>query len=89
MIAYSDPTVSVRPGAVAILDEAADHTWPTAKMIKATNPDDGDSFGAAVGLSADGKTILVGAPKEAGSASGLNGDQASNSQPGAGAAYLY
>ena len=85
----TDPTVSVRAGAVAILDEAADHTWSTTRVIKATNPEDGDAFGAAVGISADGKTILVGAPKEAGGVPGVNGNQTSNSQPGAGAAYLY
>ena len=87
--AETDPTVTSRPGGVEILDEMTDHTWSSKKLIAATNPADGDSFGAAVAISADGKTIVVGAPNEASNAVGINGNQADNSRPSAGAAYLY
>lgn len=49
----------------------------------------GDGFGTALGMSYDGNTILVGAPGEASSATGVSGNQADNSLPGAGAAYLF
>jgi hypothetical protein len=59
--------------------------WVGPVTLKATNADDFDSFGDAVALSADGNTLVVGAPYEA---SG-NGTPLDNSVPGAGAAYIF
>ena len=40
-------------------------------------------------LSADGNTLVVGAKSEASDATGVNGDQANNSAPNSGAAYVF
>jgi hypothetical protein len=55
--------------------------------VKASNTGSGDLFGWAVSVSGD--TLVVGAPAEASSASGVNGDQADDSLPGSGAAYVF
>jgi len=57
--------------------------------FKASNTDSGDSFGNAVALSADGTTLVVGAPGEASAASGVNGPQNDNRLRVAGAAYVF
>ncbi len=48
-----------------------------------------DLFGSSVALSADGSTLAVGAPDEASAATGIGGNQADNSAPGAGAVYVF
>jgi hypothetical protein len=60
--------------------------WTYRNYIKATNPDPADEFGGAVALSADGKTLAVGASAEA---SGSPANPSDNTQAAAGAAYLY
>ena len=40
-------------------------------------------------LSADGTTLAVGSPAESSAATGIQGNQADASLPGAGAVYLY
>jgi len=67
--------------------------------LKASNPDASDHFGCGgtvqghtgegVALSADGRTLAVGAPHEASRASGINGNQADNSTFDAGAVYVF
>ena len=47
----------------------------------------GDSFGHSVTVSGD--TAVIGAPGEASNATGVNGNQADNSAPGSGAAYVF
>ena len=47
----------------------------------------GDAFGSSVAISGD--TLVVGAPAEASSATGVNGDETDNSAPEAGAAYVF
>jgi hypothetical protein len=69
--------VFVRNGAV----------WSQQAYFKASNTGEGDHFGVSVTVFGD--TIVVGAPYEASSAAGVNGDQNDNSAPGAGAAYLF
>ena len=64
-------------------------TWTQQSYIKASNPGVDDRFGIALGLSSDGETLVIGAPRENSSATGLGGDQASNATEGAGAVYLY
>ncbi len=55
-------------------------TWSQQAYIKASNTDSDDFFGAVVGLSADGNTLVVGAPFEA----GMN-----NVAPASGAVYVF
>jgi hypothetical protein len=62
-------------------------TWSQQAYMKASNTDAGDNFGYAVAISGD--TLVVGAPGESSSATGVGGDQADNSAAVAGAAYLF
>jgi len=64
-------------------------SWAQQAYIKASNPGAFDGFGASVALSADGDTLAVSATGEDSSAAGVNGDQADNSAPQTGAAYLF
>ena len=57
--------------------------------VKASNTDAYDDFGHSLALSGDGSTLAVGAPGEASAATGIGGNQADNSAPGAGAVYVF
>jgi hypothetical protein len=61
--------------------------WTEQAYLKASNPGGGDAFGKS--LSLDGDTLVVGAAGEDSSATGVDGNQASNSASGAGAAYVF
>ena len=69
--------------------------WTQQAYIKASNNDgginggQGDGFGGALALSADGNTLVVGSPGEDSRATGVNGDQADNSCEEAGAVYVF
>ena len=54
--------------------------------VKASNTAAGDQFGCAIAISADGSTMAVGAYFESSDATGIDGDQADNSDDAAGAA---
>jgi FG-GAP repeat len=62
-------------------------TWSQQAYLKASNPGFADDFGDSVAVSGD--TVVVGAPQEASAASGVNGNQADDSLPVAGAAYVF
>lgn len=57
--------------------------------FKASNTDADDQFGRGIALSADGKTLVIGAQNEDSGATGVNGNQADNSVPEAGAVYVF
>ncbi|MBI3777099.1 MAG: integrin [Gammaproteobacteria bacterium] len=63
--------------------------WIQQAYIKALNPGTDDRFGVTLGLSGDGATLVVGAPREDSSATGLGGDQTNDATEWAGAAYIY
>lgn len=72
--------------------------WTLASYLKAGNNraydngrylDIGPRFGASLALSADGSTLVVGAPGETSSAKGVNGDASDTQTQGAGAAYVF
>jgi len=48
-----------------------------------------DNFGYQTAMSEDGSTLVVAAPGESSSASGVNGDQFNNDSPASGAVYVY
>lgn len=77
-------------GAVYVFrrDSSAD-PWTQRAYIKASNPDDGDFFGAELGLSADGSTLAALSPTEESAATGIGGNQDDNTAPLAGAVWLY
>ncbi len=62
-------------------------SWVQQAYLKASNTDPGDLFGSAVSL--DGNTLAVGAYAEASSATGVNGNQSSNTAARAGAVYIF
>lgn len=63
--------------------------WAQQAYLKASNPDAGDNFGYSVALSADGGLMAVSAVVEDGGATGIDGDQANNAAPAAGAVYAF
>lgn len=66
--------------------------WEQQAYVKASNTDGGHEFGTAVSLNLVGDTLAVGAPREFGFATGVNGDQTDNSEldnPEAGAVYVF
>lgn len=62
-------------------------TWTQQAYLKASNPDEYDSFGKSVHVS--GETVVVGATGEASNAIGVGGNQTDNSASYAGAAYVF
>lgn len=63
--------------------------WAQEAYVKASNTGLHDAFGGSVALGADGNTLAVGAPGEASSATGIDGDQADDAKPHAGAVYVF
>ncbi len=61
--------------------------WSQQAYIKASNTQLGDNFGASVAISQD--SVVIGAPSEDSSATGVNGDQSNNSASWSGAGYLF
>ncbi|MBL9156265.1 MAG: hypothetical protein JNJ70_02250 [Verrucomicrobiales bacterium] len=74
-------------GAAYIFQRTNGSTWAQEAYVKASVPGSPDNFGLSVAM--DGDLIIVGAPLEAGGASGVNGNETDNSLSGAGAAYLF
>ena len=75
-------------GAVYVFSRSGT-TWTQQAYVKASNTGEGDQFGFSVALSGDGNTLAAGAIEEASRATGVNGDQKDDSQPGNGAAYVF
>ena len=57
--------------------------------LKASNAGAYEHFGETVALSADGRTLAVGAIYEDSAGSGIGGDQSDRSAPNAGAVYVF
>jgi hypothetical protein len=64
-------------------------SWSQEAYIKASNTGGGDYFGTSVALSADGKSLAVGANQESSAATGVGGDQSNNSATWTGAVYMF
>jgi hypothetical protein len=64
-------------------------TWTQQAYIKASNTGAGEDFGEGIALSSDGNTLVVGSPGEGSNATGIDGNQADNSAPLAGATYIF
>ncbi|MBK7858944.1 MAG: cadherin-like beta sandwich domain-containing protein [Archangiaceae bacterium] len=63
--------------------------WVQQARLTGAYTEAGDSFGAAVALSADGSTLATSAPHESSSATGVNGNENNNSAASAGAVYVF
>jgi hypothetical protein len=57
--------------------------------VKASNTAQGDQFGQAIALSADGNTLAVGSINEDSNADGVNGNQGNDSAQDSGAVYVF
>jgi hypothetical protein len=73
-------------GAVYVFTRSGGN-WTQQAYLKASNTNASDGFGWSVAIAGD--TIGVGAPFESSNATGVNGNQADNSAPGAGAVYVF
>lgn len=82
----SDNSIS-NAGAVYAFTRAG-AIWTQQAYIKESNTGP-DYFGKSLALSSDGNTLAVGAPNEASSATGIDGNQSDNSLSSAGAAYVF
>ncbi len=77
---------AIDSGAAYVFMRKAD-TWAQQAYLKSSNSGAGDYFGYFVSVS--GETFAVGAPYEASSATGVNGNQSDNSMGFSGAAYVF
>ncbi|MFZ4985094.1 MAG: FISUMP domain-containing protein [Blastocatellia bacterium] len=62
-------------------------TWSQQSYLKASNTGSSDNFGVAVAISGD--TVVIGSFGESSNATGVNGNQADDSAPDSGAAYVF
>jgi len=74
-------------GAVYVFTRDVNNLWSQQAYIKGSNTEADDGFGYQVAV--EGDMLVVSAKGEASSATGINGDQADNSAPGAGAVYVF
>lgn len=83
-------TNSPNVGAVYVFDWDGTE-WTQKAYIKASNSSTGDQFGCGLALGGDNGAmyLAVGAPDEASSATGIEGDQLNNSAPESGAVYIF
>ena len=79
--------MSANLAGAAYVFERQGSTWSQQAYLKASNTDKQDLFGSTVATSGD--TIVVGADFEQSNATGVNGNQADNSDYGSGAAYVF
>jgi hypothetical protein len=79
---------ALESGAVYVFSRSGS-AWARQAYVKATNTEAYDGFGASLALSADAKTMAVGAWQEASSATGIGGNQADNNADRSGAVYLF
>jgi hypothetical protein len=63
--------------------------WTPVAYLKASNTHEYAEFATAVSLSANGDLIVIGAPRESSSATGIGGEQNDLSAPESGAVYIY
>jgi hypothetical protein len=78
---------SAEDSGAAYVFTRAGTTWSQQAYLKASNSGSLDQFGLAVSLSGD--NLVVGAPFESSNATGVNGNQADNTAPQSGAAYVF
>ena len=86
-----DPTqdVAFAQSGAAYLFSFEDALWGQRAYIKAPEPALSDQFGSNVALNAAGNLLAVSAPLEDGGSIAMHGDAFDDSQPDAGAVYLY
>jgi hypothetical protein len=77
-------------GAVYVFSKTATAPyWTQTAYIKASNSEANDGFGYSVAISGDGDSIIVGADREDGNATGVDGDKTDNNANDSGAVYMF
>ena len=84
----SDNTVS-DAGAAYVFTRDGFGAWSQVDYIKPPNAGIDDRFGYDIAVSANGNTIVIGAPEEDSAATSINGDTSNNTATAAGAAYVF
>ncbi len=87
MIMGKDNDVSAADSAAVYVYRQTGTGWDQDTYIQPIISDAGDQFGASVALSHD--TLIVGAPGEDGSSTGIEGNEYSNSTNDSGAVYVF
>ncbi len=96
---WTSPPLSLGENTLELQIEVPDHAVATYTLqvtrgadpityLKASNADPGDKFSSALAISADGRTLAVGALGESSSATGVGGDEDDNSRF-SGAVYVF
>lgn len=75
-------------GAVYVFTRSATG-WTQQAYLKASNTGELDLFGTSLAISADGRTIAVGAHKEDSASIGVNGNQQNDNATDSGAVYVF
>lgn len=83
---YNDGATNAGAVYVFVRDDLG---WEQQAYIKASNTNPSDFFGDGLALSGNGNTLVVGAYGEDSAATGVNGNETSNSVDFAGAVYVY
>lgn len=88
--AFTDNNLAPNSGAVYVFVRG-EAGWVQQAFLKAANTDGGDQFGAALAISADGNTVVVGTRNEDGGQAGVHATQPpeDDSASDAGAAYVF
>ena len=82
-----DDNIASGAGAVYVFTRDGNGVWSQQAYLKASNTDSGDHFGGSLALAGD--TLAVGAIDEQSSATGVDGNQAHNSNQANGAVYVF
>lgn len=76
-------------GAVYVFSfDDANSVWSQTAYVKASNPQS-SYFGTSIDLTSEGDVLVAGATSEISGATGINGDQADDSEKYSGAVYVY
>ncbi len=80
---------SNKVGIVYVFTKNEEDLWQQSDALLANRTGDNDAFGKSIALSADGKTLVVGALNEDSNSTGVNGDDTNNDAPNSGAVYVF
>lgn len=88
-LAVGAPTVNASSTETVHVFARRAGAWRQTAALTAFNGDLGDSFGSALALSADGRTLVVGASSEDSSGAGTAASGLDDDEQGSGAAYIF
>lgn len=87
---FADFSGETRPGSgAAYVFTRVAGTWTHRRYLKAPNSRSDHQFGSAVDIAADGGTLVIAAPDESSTATGIGGDPRGKAGTQVGAVYMY